>query len=98
MFRAPLCPSSGAHDDSVWLPHRPSGSRVAAGRKLSAGRMDECPDRRVSCVTAFGPDTHPSCLHLTSDQQQLENRTAYVLTKRYRREFLMMGITVPETC
>ena len=47
MFRAPSCPSSGAHDDSVWLPHRPSGSRVAAGWKLSAGRMDEFPDRRL---------------------------------------------------
>jgi len=32
-------------------------------------------------VTAFGPDTHPSCLHLTSNQQQLENQTAYVVTK-----------------
>ena len=31
-------------------------------------------------VTAFGPDTHPSCLHLTTNQQQLENRTAYVVT------------------
>jgi len=31
------------------------------------------------CVTAFGPDTHPSCLHLTSNQQQLENQTAYVV-------------------
>ena len=70
MFREPLCPSSGAHDDSVCyhigrlvlelvldgslsagtmdefpdrrlLPHRSSGSRVAAGWKLSAGRMDE---------------------------------------------------------
>ena len=29
---------------------------------------------------AFGPDTHPSCLHLTSNQQQLENQTAYVVT------------------
>jgi len=47
MFRAPLCPSPGAHDNRVWLPHRPSGSRVAAGWKLSAGRMDECPDRRL---------------------------------------------------
>ena len=70
MFRASLCPSSGAHDHSVgyhigrlvlellldgslqhvsgiimsivrssrrkrWLPHRPSGSRVAAGWKLT---------------------------------------------------------------
>jgi len=41
MFRAPLCPSSGAHDDNVWLPHRPSGSQVAAGWRLSAGRMDD---------------------------------------------------------
>jgi len=32
------------------------------------------------CVTAFGPDTHPSCLHLTSNQQQFENQTAYVVT------------------
>jgi len=43
MFRAPLCPSSGA-------------------------------------VTASGPDTHPSCLYLTSNQQQLENQTACLVT------------------
>jgi len=47
MFRTPLCPSSGAHDDSVGLPHSPSGSRVAGGWKLSAGRMDWCPDRKL---------------------------------------------------
>jgi len=34
----------------------------------------------MSSVTAFGPDTHPSCLHLTSNQQQLKNQTAYVVT------------------
>ena len=95
MFRAPLCPSSGAHDDSVWLPHRASVSRVAAGWRLSTGRIDECPDRRR--VRAFCPDIHPSCLHLTSNQQQLQNQTPYVVTKRYRRELLMMGIMVPET-
>ena len=49
-------------------------------------------------VTAFGLDTHPSCLHLTSNQQQLENQKAYVVTKRYCRELLMMGVMVPETC
>jgi hypothetical protein len=47
MFRAPLCPSLGAHDDRVWLPRKPSGSRVAAGWRLSAGRMDDCLDRRL---------------------------------------------------
>jgi len=31
-------------------------------------------------VTAFGPDTHPFCLHLTPNQQQLEKQTAYVVT------------------
>ena len=31
-------------------------------------------------ITAFGPETHPSYLHLTSIQQQLENQTAYVVT------------------
>ena len=34
MFRAQLCLSSGAHDDSFWLPHRLSGSGVAAGWRL----------------------------------------------------------------
>lgn len=31
-----------------WLPHRPSGSRVAACWRLSAGRVGESPDRRPS--------------------------------------------------
>ena len=30
-------------------------------------------------VTAFGPDTHPSCLPLTPKKLQLENQTAYVV-------------------
>ena len=34
----------------------------------------------AQAVKAFGPDTHPSCLHLTSNQQQHENQTAYVVT------------------
>ena len=49
MFRAPLYPSSGDHDDSVWLPHKLSGSRVAAGWRLSAGRQDVVPRRSVLC-------------------------------------------------
>jgi len=28
----------------------------------------------------------------------LQNQTAYVVTKHYRRELLMMDIMVPETC
>ena len=44
-------------------------------------------------VTAFGPETHLSCLHLTSNQQQLENQTAYVVTNA-----IVVSIMVPETC
>ena len=60
MFRALLCPSSGAHDDSFAYHYGPSGSRVAAGWRLSAGRVDECPDRRLlqSSVRTL---IHPTC-------------------------------------
>jgi len=34
----------------------------------------------TKAVTAFGPDTNPSSLHLTSNQQQLQNQPAYVVT------------------
>ena len=64
MFRAPLCPPSGAHDDSI-------GYHI--GRLVLELLV-------IGRVTAFGPDTHPSCLHLTSNQQQIENQAAYVET------------------
>jgi len=65
MFRAPLCPSSGAHDDIV-------GCHIGClVLDRTAGWMS---------VRTEGPDTHPSCLHLTSNQQQLENQTTYVVT------------------
>jgi len=69
MFRAPLCPSSGAHDDSVGYHMGRLVLELLLVGKLSAGRMDEC------------PETHPACTN-----------------QRYRRELLMMGIMVPETC
>jgi hypothetical protein len=59
MFRAPLRPASGAHDDSV-------GYHI--GRLVLE-------------------------LLLVTNQYQIENQQ-----QRYRREHLMMGIKVPETC
>ena len=82
MFRAPLCPSSGAHEDSVGyhighlvLELLLVRSYVQVGW-LSV-RTEGC---NTTCVTALGPDTHPSYLHVTPNQQQLKNQTAYVVT------------------
>jgi len=65
---------------------------------LCVGYLVQSVQPATSRVTAFGPDTHPSCLHLTPNQQQLENQTACVVTKRYSRKLLMLGIMVPDTC
>jgi len=57
-----------------WLPHRQSGSRVAAGWGLSA-----------STALNFQPAAIREPDGLCGNQ-------------RHRREILMMGIMVPETC
>jgi hypothetical protein len=36
MFRAPLCPSSGARDYTAKLPHAPSDTLAAGGRRSGA--------------------------------------------------------------
>jgi len=75
----------------LWLPHKLSCSRVAAGWELSAGRMDECPDRLRSGHSSilptinFQPAATPEPNGLCGNQH-------------YRRELLMMGIMVPEIC
>ena len=70
MFRAPLCPSSEAHDDSI-------GYHI--GYSLRSG--------------------HSSIL-LALNSQPAATREPDGLcgNQCYRRELLMMGIMVPETC
>ena len=46
MFRAPLCPLSGAHDDSVGYHIGRLVFELLLVWKLTAGRMDECLDRK----------------------------------------------------
>jgi hypothetical protein len=46
MFRAPLCPSSGAHEDSVGYHIGRLVLELLLDGSLSAGRMDEFQDRR----------------------------------------------------
>jgi hypothetical protein len=75
-----------------WLPHRPSGSGVAAGWRLSAGRMDGCP-------TVSLRSGHPSILPALNFQPAATPEPDGIFgDQRYRRELLMMGIMVPETC
>ena len=85
MFRAPLCPSSGAHDDSVGYHIGRLVLELLLDGSLSAGRMDEFPDRRL--------------LQPALKLQPAATREPDGLcdNQRYRRELLMMGILVPET-
>ena len=47
MFRAPLCPSSGADDESVGYHIGRPVLELLPGWELSAGRMDGCPDTKA---------------------------------------------------
>jgi len=79
MFRAPLCPLSGAHDDSVdYHIGRLVLVLLLVGSYVQAGWMSV---RTEGCVTAATPEPEGQCGN-----------------QRYRRELLMMGIMVPETC
>jgi len=89
MFRAPLCPSSGAHDDSV-------GYHI--GRlvlELLLVRMDECPDRRLYSLRSGQSSILPA---LNFQPAATREPDGICGNQRYRRELLMMGIMVSETC
>jgi len=77
MFRAPLCPSSGAHDDSV-------GSRVAAVQTEGCYSLQS---RHSSILPALNTQLAPT-----------REPDGLCVNHRYRRELLMMGKMVPETC
>jgi len=64
----------------------------------TAGRINECPARRLLQPSAFCPDTHPSCLHVTFKPAATREPDDLCGNQRYRRELLTMGIMVTETC
>ena len=53
MFRAPLCPWPGAHDESVGYHIGRLALELLLDGSLSAGRMDEFPDRRLYVTNAI---------------------------------------------
>jgi len=54
MFRAPLCPSSGGHDDSVGYHIGRLLPELLLDGSLSVVRMDEFPDRRLLHLLCIG--------------------------------------------
>ena len=94
MFRAPLRPSSGAHDDSVGYHIDRLVLELLLDGSLSAGRMDEFP----VFSKAFGPETHLSYMNLSFHPAATREPDDLFGNQRYRRELLTMGIMVLETC
>jgi len=85
MFRALLCPSSGAHDYSAdYHIGRPVfgfavGWKLDAGYNLQPGHLSSLPAPKFQPTATQKPDGLCGIQH-------------------YSREIVMMGIEMPETC
>ena len=98
MFRAPLCPSSGAHDDSVdYHIGRLVLELLLVGSYMQAGWMSV---RTESCNICYSLRSGHSSILPARNFQPTATREPDGLcgNQRYRRELLMMGKMVPETC
>jgi len=84
MFRALLCPSSGARDYNVDYHIGRIRSRFAVGWRLGTVRLQP---GHYSSLPA------PNIQH-TANRERDDQRG----NQHYIRELLMMGIVVPETC
>ena len=92
MFRATMCPSSGA-DDCVMLSPRVGMCR-GCGKVVKSGW--QVVPSRASCATNSSMDTllanrtwQPSCSHGTYQHEAITSRS---------RQLLMMGTWLPKTC
>ena len=95
MFRAPLCTSSGAQDDSIrYHIGRLVLELLLVGGKVQAGWMSV---RTEGCYSL--QSGHTSILPALNFQPAATPEPDGLCSnQRYRREILMMGIMVPETC
>jgi len=107
MFRAPLCPSSGSHDDSIgYHIGRLVLELLLVGSYVQAGWMSAWTEGcntsycwlEVKCRQDGYVSGHSSILPALNFQPE-GNREPDGLcgNQRYRRELLMKGIMVPET-
>jgi len=98
MFRAPLCPSSGAHDDSIgYHIGRLVLELLLVGNEVKAGWMSV---RTEGCNTCYSLRSGHSSIPPALNFQPAATREPDGLcgNQRYRRELLMMDTVVPETC
>ena len=95
MSRATLCPSLGAHDDSIgYHIGRLVLELLLVGNLVQAGWMSVLTGGCYSLRSG-----HSSILPALNFQPAATQEPDGLCgNQRYRREFLMMGIMVPETC
>ena len=86
MFRAPLCPSSGVHDDSIGYHI----GRLVLELLLMSFRTEGCNSLR--------PGNSSILPELDFQPAATREPDGLCGNQCYRRELLMMGVMVPETC
>ena len=99
MFRTPLCPSSGAHDDSVGYHIGRLVLELLLDGSLTAEPEGLCANQRCRRELLTQPSVRqqPSYLNLSFHPAATREPDGLCGNKRYRRELLTMDIMVPET-
>jgi len=102
MFRTLICPSSGACDYSVELPHWSYCSWLDVCWRFGVVGLEWCPcDIRVagfSLQHGYHTDTTPTQPHRISNTHRAKNNTTNVVIQQNSRKLLMKDILMPETC
>ena len=96
MFRALLCPSSGARDYMCVITAYGVQCLFAGCRGQMQG--SRVASRKRDAAASLFLDAHPAALHLTPHKQQSNTAHHRRQIHTYNIELLMMGIEVPETC
>ena len=93
MFRALLCPSSGARDYNVDFR-----SWFAVCWRLGAVRLEWLQAKAKPVCFSLQPGYYSSLIAPNLQHTANQDRNDKCGNQHYSRELLMMGIVVPETC
>ena len=92
-----ICPSSGACDYAVELPHWSYCSWFAVCWSFGAVGFKYYPRCRLE-ASACNTDTTPTQPHRKSNTHRTKNKTTNVVIQQHSRKLLMMDISMSETC